>query len=665
MPNRPTASTTLEDMALSRALVDRFFTTGDSLPLSFNLDGEPVRGLPADWSPSRTCRTVDANAFETVWEAKCPTSGLRVRIELTQYRDFPVCEWTAWFTNDGPAPTPILGDILAFDGLFDGPNPVVNHYNGDFDDPQGYEPFETPCPPGEGLQLAPVGGKPSRRTFPYFRLLFDGFSHTVAVGWPGQWQASFAGIEGGVHLKVGQEFTHLRLLPGEQIRTPRIAVLSGAGDRTRAINLWRRWYLAHLLPRPDNAPLRAQLAVCGTGDGEEFTAATEANQLEFIDKYRAHGIDFDVWWIDAGWYSCRNPQGENRWWRVGTWQPDPVRFPNGFRAVSDAVAKAGADLLLWFEPERVQPGTELDVEHPEWLLSLEGKEDKLLNWGLAECRAWLTERTTQIIQEGAVKVYRQDHNFQPLLYWRANDAPDRQGLTENLYVQGYLRFWDDLAARNPGIWFDSCAGGGARNDLETMRRSVPLHYSDHGYGDHPVKLAFHRTLFEWIPYFKESTVSWDKSGPCRYDPEVDSFSFHCAMAPMLFCTIDIKRDDYDFALMRKMVGVWRSVGQMIVQGDYYALTPYHRSDKEWVALQFDCPEWGTGFLQGIRLPQCEKPTLTVRPQAILPEALYALHNPETGETKRLLGSDLLRDGFTFELPARAGAVWRYRVVQSA
>ena len=125
-------------------------------------------------------------------------------------------------------------------------------------------------------------------------------------------------------------------------------------------------------------------------------------------------------------------------------------------------------------------------------------------------------------------------------------------MNENLHVQGYLQFWDDLLARNPGLWIDSCASGGRRNDLETMRRSVPLHYTDYGYGEHPVKLAFHRTLYEWIPYFKECHAFLGRQREWRDSTtSVDSFSYHCGMAPMLFATLDIRRDDYDFALASK------------------------------------------------------------------------------------------------------------------
>ncbi len=62
-----------------------------------------------------------------------------------------------------------------------------------------------------------------------------------------------------------------------------------------------------------------------------------------------------------------------------------------------------------------------------------------------------------LIKDNGIKIYRQDLNFEPLEYWRKNEAEDRQGINENLHVQGYLKYWDDLLARNPGLWIDSCA----------------------------------------------------------------------------------------------------------------------------------------------------------------------------------------------------------------
>ncbi len=457
-------------------------------------------------------------------------------------------------------------------------------------------------------------------------------------------------------------------MPGETIRTPRMTVMSWTGDSVRAANLWRQWYRAHLLPRSGGQPLGPLLSGSGTDEGEEFTAATEANQVRFMDRWTQRGLPFDVWWIDAGWYPCFNTaEQKRRWTMTGTWEPDPDRFPRGLGPVSQHAARSGAKLLLWFEPERVRPGTALEREHPEWLLGRQGSPDLLLNLGIPECRRWLTEHVCRLIRENGIGIYRQDFNFEPLEHWRSSEPEDRQGINENLHVQGYLQYWDDLLARNPGLWIDSCASGGRRNDLETLRRSVPLHYSDFGYGDHPVKLSFHHVMFEWIPYFKETTLSWDRTGKARYDTDVDSFAYHCGLGPMIAPAIDIARDDYDFELMRRLLGLWRRAATLMVDGDYYPLTPVHRSAEMWVARQFDCPRTARGgdspargFLQAIRLPACPRETLVVHPQAVQPGARYVFENAETGERREMAAEDLVRDGFAFALPPREGALWFYR-----
>ena len=649
-----------EDMQQSRQWAGRFVPGPADLPISFTLDSQAIRGIPANWNPVTTQRPIDASTSETVHEGNHAGSGLHVRVECTEYRDFPVVEWVGWFTNNGREATPILRDIRALDGAFNGSSPVLVHCNGDFNSEEGYTPCETPLTAGDALEFAPNQGRPCDGAFPYYRVLFEGCGLSLAIGWPGQWSAGFEALADGVHVRAGQQKTNLRLLPGESIRTPRMTVLSWTGDASRAVNLWRRWYHAHILPRPDGRPIKPLLACCGPGEGVEFTAATEENQFRCIERFTQRGIDFDVWWIDAGWYPCHDDKRERDWQMTGTWKPDGERFPNGLKPISDCVAQHGADLLLWFEPERVRPGTQLDAEHPLWLLRTKDSANRLLNLGIPECRQWLTDRVCSLIRDNGIGIYRQDYNIRPLEYWRGNEDADRQGMNENLHVQGYLRFWDDLLARNPGLWIDSCASGGRRNDLETMRRSVPLHYTDHGYGDHPVKLAFHRTLYEWIPYFKECTLSWDTGGRERFDASVDSFSYHCGMAPMLFATLDVRRDDYDYALAARMIEIWRRASDLLLQGDYYPHTPFHRSAGQWVAWQFDRPETNRGLVQGIRLAESPQETLTIHPKGIRPGATYIFENVETDETRRISGEDLACDGFTLALAARSGAVWFYR-----
>jgi len=654
LPNAPMPA----EMELIYDLFRKLLTKPAEFPISFSLDGTLISGLPLHGMVKR--RRIDTNIDEITFESIIKDAGIRVLIEMTLYKDYPVLEWVVWLKNEGDQPTPLIENLKAMDMDLEGTDPVLHHFKGDFYDISGFEPFKVPLDPGVKKELAPVGGRACDHEFPYYRIAFKDHGYTLAVGWPCQWASSFEGKDGGVHIEVGQQTVSLKLNPGEKIRTPRVTLLGWQRGNERAINLWRRWFLAHILPRHDGQPLKPYIVGHGADEHEEFTGATERNQIEWIEKFNRLQIPFDVWWIDAGWYPCMSSDGERRWWETGTWKPDPERFPKGFKPISDKLHGQDGQLLIWFEPERVRPGTELDQEHPELLLSSDVDDNKLLNLGDSKARTWVTGRILDTIKDGGIDVYRQDHNFPPLSRWQANDAEDRKGMNENLYVQGYLDFWDELLFENPSLWIDSCSAGGRRNDLETMRRSVPLHYTDYGYGDHAVKLAFQRTMHEWIPYFKEFTLSWDKHKPTRWNEEEDSFGFHCGMAPMLFPTFDIKRDDYDFELIRKMIGVWKQIADLVLYGDYYALTPFHKSASQWVAKQFDSPSEGRGYVQAIRLQECEESSLTVRLHAIDLSSEYELVNPETGETLEVSGKNLADKGLTVSLEKRQGQIWIYR-----
>ena len=119
--------------------------------------------------------------------------------------------------------------------------------------------------------------------------------------------------------------------------------------------------------------------------------ANTENQKLFIDRYLEEGIKLDYWWMDAGWYPC-NPDG---WPKTGTWEVDTRRFPKGLREISDYAHAKGMKIIVWFEPERVHPGTWLAKNHPEWILG--GKNGGLLNLGNPEAWNWLADHVDKLI----------------------------------------------------------------------------------------------------------------------------------------------------------------------------------------------------------------------------------------------------------------------------
>ena len=202
--------------------------------------------------------------------------------------------------------------------------------------------------------------------------------------------------------------------------------------------------------------------------------------------------------------------------------------------------------IVWFEPERVTPGTFLYTNNPAWLLGREG-DQKLLNLGHAEARAWLINHVDRLLTEQGIDLYRQDYNIDPLNFWRGADAEERQGITENHYVTGYLAYWDELLQRHPGMLIDSCASGGHRNDLETLRRSLPFLRSDFiqdavGNQCHTYGLSF------WLPYHGTGTSS------------TGAYDLRSALAcPHFIACWDMRDRNLDYDFLRKTIGDWRQI----------------------------------------------------------------------------------------------------------
>jgi alpha-galactosidase len=228
--------------------------------------------------------------------------------------------------------------------------------------------------------------------------------------------------------------------------------------------------------------------------------ANETNQMLFVDRYLEEKLPLDYWWMDAGWYVMDSKDHPWGWPCTGTWEVDTRRFPHGLRAISDHARARGVKTIVWFEPERVAQGTWLYTNNPEWLLGKDG-DQKLLNLGRPEVLQWAVDHFSRIIREQGIDLYRQDFNIDPLAYWRSGDTTDREGMTENHYVTGYLAYWDALLKRFPNLVIDTCASGAHRNDLETLRRAVPLLWgSSATRTDWPCGCRFTAPgLARWIP----------------------------------------------------------------------------------------------------------------------------------------------------------------------
>jgi len=647
-----------------------------AVPFSFEYDGN--RASLEMWSRTSQTRQLDKTRKESTVTWHDPPTSLEIRYVAVEYTDFPVVEWTVYFKNRGRADTPILANIQALDIALQYPikQGLRLHYIDGDGIPTGFSPRLKSLDPGAALQFSPDGGRPTSGSFPYYNLEWSGQGMILAVGWTGQWASSFARDEAGtLRIRAGQELTHLKLHPGEQIRSPMIVQLFWkGGDWIDAQNLWRRWMRAHNSPRPggkDVAPILAAGTAGFGGPNYSIELDNENDQNLLIRKYADERLKLNYWWMDiynssTNFWMSDPIYGSSGQYLAGSWDADPKNYPNGLRAVSEYAHAKGMGLIVWYEPEHVWPGYQFFKEHPDWLLSVPSDPAsrkainqgmplgyrRVLNLGNPDAVNWLIEHFSQTLRKEQINVYRQDFNIEPLVFWRNSDAVDRQGITENLYIQGYLAFWDGLLERDPNLLIDNCASGGRRDDIETLRRSVPLWRSDDS-GNPVVEQNHTYGLALWVPYFG--------SGITR----TDSYAFRSVLGSSLVAAWDLRDKKYDYNNLRALTALfWRTASYFV--GDYYPLTPFPSGTDNWMAWQFNRPEQGDGVVQAFFRDENNnqvEPPRNLRLRGLDPAAMYLVTDLEAAPPNTISGRRLMQEGLQVKFLTKPGAaVFTYKKV---
>ena len=620
-------------------------------PFSFRVGDTAYNGFGRDFTElGRTLENTDTSETTTV--RFLYKDSIEIKLICTLYPYHAAYEWTVYFTNIGNENSPAISEINGCNYTLTAANPHLSGILGDGGyDNQANTPYDMNIS-GMELVINNETGRATYNRFPYFKLKWNGGGAFFAVGWPGQWRAGFSSTGDQLTVTDGQVKLNTYLKPGQTIRTPLSTFVFYEGDDSnRETNLWRNFFIACNMRKIDGGNFSPATAAASSSTYEEMFRATDANQIAAIKKYHANGVKLGYWWMDAGWYYKTGTQSlDQNWLPTGTWYVDESRFPSKFRDVSDYAHSVGTKTILWFEPEVVRLTVgQLGATSvkKEWLLPK--SSTKLVNYGNPEAREWLLERVCTVLKEGNIDLYRQDYGVAyPASEWQANDPRGQAGITENLYVQGYLWFFDSLIARFPNMMIDACAAGGGRNDLETMRRAVPLHKSDSGYHDPEIKMSMNTALFSWFPYFGTYAIG-------------DEYGLRASFSSMPVLNYNVVASNVDWKLIEKCVNEWEQVKEFYYS-DYYLLTEWNVSDEEWNAWEFFDPDKGAGFFQAFRPKNSGDESLNVRLHGLRPTATYRLTDTDGRIDVTVTGAELMGKGFSVRLPAYSSAVVLIREV---
>ncbi len=647
--------------------VEENFAKGKIPPFSFIYGGKKSETFIKNWYyNSEKIKSADPDIQKYIYTYKDKSTGLSVKCLVTCYSEFRAVEWMLIFANSSGATTHLIENADVINKIFrpEGKNNFIVHYSmGSNALRSDFQPIDKKLNNGEHIYMTPAGGRSSDNTaFPFFNMeTSPGTGIIVSVGWSGKWFADVVCTgENSLLLRSGMEKMHLVLYPGEDIRTPEICLLFWNGkDRMTGHNLFRQFILRHHSRKIGGTfaeyPLSGSFDYGDPQPCQEYTCLTEEYAVALVKRYQYFGITPELFWLDAGWYEgCGWNKEKGEWWQnVGNWIIDKDRFPNGLKPVSDAVHNTGAKFMVWFEPERVQPGTMIDKEHPDWLIKLPGNDNYLFNLGNKDARIWLTNYLSDFLKREGIDYYRQDFNFDPLPYWNANDKPERQGISEIRHIEGLYAFWDTLLVRFPNLLIDNCASGGRRIDLETTSRSSPLWRTDYQYGEpngyqcHTFGLSFYLPIHGTAIY------------------RTDDYTFRSGLGGTAVTNWEVTgRDSESILAIQKKIVDYKNL-RPYFYGDFYPLTESsdNTGDNRWLAYQLNRPSQGDGIIVAFRRGGCLNESIETKLDGLVENKDYELFYEDYGLKFTAKGSELMKK-LNLTIPQKpASLLIKYRMIE--
>ena len=616
------------------------------LPVSFTFDGKPSGELLSGWrrelksTPEKNGRTLHS----IIWTD--PASGLELRCELKVFSKHPAAEWTVYLKNNGSSDSPLIEKLLPLDLPLniEHDDATLHRAHGSTCGPLDFLPIDEKLSKQAQIDIAPNGGRSSDGVLPFFNLEWDNGGLAGAIGWSGQWSMRVKRSGRNLNVSAGQQTVHLKLHPGEEIRSPKILLVSWEGkDYLSGCNSLRRLILDQYSPRIDG-----KLAIPPVTENTWFifnqgNDVTEANQKAHMPSMAESGVE--GYWLDAGWFEGGWPAG------AGNWVPKKAAFPSGLKPVGDEAHKLGMKFVLWFEPERVTSNSLVAKEHPEWVMHHPGEAawGALFNLGDPAANKWITEYFSKCISDWGIDVLRIDFNIAPLPFWKADDAPDRQGISEIRYIEGLYKMWDTLLKRHHGLTIDNCASGGRRIDLETISLSYPLWQSDTQCGGRamPAQDQIQNAgLSLYVPLHAAGVWAFD------------TYNFRSVATTGCSICVDISKDKAKLNAAKKMLEEVKSLRPYYL-GDYYLLTEIVQGEGSWCGWQYDRPDMGEGFLTLFRRPDSIFCAADITLRGLDVEASYTVSDADSGLESVKSGKELLT-GLRIELPKTGCVLLRYK-----
>jgi alpha-galactosidase len=476
-----------------------------------------------------------------------------------------------------------------------------------------------------------------------------------SLGWSGNWTtkvtgtADPAGDVARLFFTMGPsaiDSVQRVIEPGETIRTPDAHLLVMHSDLDHVIQALHD-HVRHDVMPPQITGREYQVEA--NHRGYIVDHETEAGMKREVDL--AAEVGAELFMIDAGWYG---PE-PNRWAQnVGDWYPG-AWLPNDITPVREYTRKKGMLFGLWVEIEGIGTASKLRREHPDWMLTRDGKlvaNGRQLDVSKPEVAAWMESEIARVIQKYDLDMFRIDYNS------TVNEGGNqiKDGFVESTmwrHVENLYAMFDRLRARFPRVIFQNCAGGGGRLDLGILRRFHNTELSDWMRAPRGLKILNGMT---WIlpPEILLRTFGTEV-GDHATDGDLDLQLRTVMMSRPIFRGISPSLEDFNPLLRAKIqtsVDLYKRTVRPIMVGSrvyhHTPMTPLLESSP-WVVLEYAAPDSKRAVATLFRTSGDGDPTYIFRPRGVDASRKYRVTFCNRNQTVEVPGTELMREGVVVRL----------------
>ncbi len=493
----------------------------------------------------------------------------------------------------------------------------------------------------------------SEQTVPWFAIDGTNDEFYAALMGTGAWTLNFDRTSTALAFSFG--LAPMTTTPVQSVYGPHAVVGGAAGDVSGASAALRSYVLNGIR---DGRPL-SPLVIYNTWFAYGVDIDEDSMKHE-MDGAAALGTEMFV--VDAGWYAGTGVAGPFDFDAgLGSWTPDPARFPNGLKPLTDYAHGLGMQFGIWVEPER----TNLSLVNGEgvdesWLATMGGQygsdDAGQICLANAAARQWLMDRLTGLIDATQPDYLKWDNN----MFINCDRTGHGHGATDGNFqhVNGLYEMLGDLRQRYPNLLIENVSGGGNRLDIGMLRFTDTAWMDDRTAPSVHVRHNIQGLSAVFPPGYLLSFVTDHDTEPLHDAPDMPLY-FRSRMGGALgLCFRSDSFTDDENGTMSSEIGIYKAVRAALLTASAGLLSKQALADggPAWDVLQENTVTNSQMIVSAVQTDPGVS-AVTVKPSGLDTAATYDVLSVDAGALGSSSGADLMTTGISVvQSPASAAHI---------